>query len=113
IDVDVAVGGELAAEVGVAGGLFLVEAEVLEEDDVAVGHLLDCKPGGIIDAVAGGEGDGRPENLGELLGHGLERVLGLVAGPLRAAEMTHEDRAAAAVDDAADGGDGSTDTAIV
>jgi hypothetical protein len=86
---DVAVGGELLRDLGVVLLLALVEADVLEHQDVAgldAGDgLLGLLAVGVVDElhVIAGE-------LGELVGGGLERELGLGAVALGAAEVAHE-----------------------
>ena len=72
--------------------LFLVEAGVLQAEDVAILHRGDGLGSGLADAVVG-EGDRLVDDLRQCGGDGLERILGVAAlGP---AEMGEQDDLAA------------------
>ena len=96
VDVNVGQFGEQLGEVGVVLFLFLVEAEIFQEQDFAVleggGELFD----GGADAVVG-ELHGLAEELGEAGGAGLEGVFGF-GSALGSAEVGHEDEASAAAE---------------
>jgi hypothetical protein len=102
VAVGIAVRRELPGEGGVALLLGLVEAEVLEQEDLAGLHGPHAGRGLLIDAVARWERDGAAQELGEAVGAGLERELGLDTLALGTAQVGHQDGAAPAVQDAAD-----------
>ena len=127
VDVDVAEGGQLFAEFGngvfvsfglvavfVLGAAFFfdVEAEVLEEDDLAIRGGID---GGLdlrTDTV-GGEGDIFLEEFFEFGHDGFQAVLG-VCFAVGSTQVGHEDDGfGAMVDCVLDGGDGADDTLVV
>ena len=78
-DEDVAIGGEGLGDLGVVLLLALVEADVLENQDLAG---LDRGNGlsGLLAIGVGDEGDVQAGELGKLGGDGLEGELGLEAG---------------------------------
>jgi hypothetical protein len=86
---DVTVGGELLGDLGVVLLLALVEADILEDEDVArldLGDgLLSLLAVGVVDELHFVAGE-----LSELLCCRLEGELGLGAIALGAAEMAHE-----------------------
>lgn len=95
------------------GSLLLgVEAEVLQEDNLAVLGLGDVLLGLLSDAVLE-EGDGLGDERLELLGDGSERVL-VDDVTVGAAEVRHEDHGRSSiVESVLDGRDGSGDTLLV
>ena len=109
---DVAVGGEDLGDLGVVLLLALVEADVLEDEDLAVSEGIDGGLGllavGVVDELHVIAGD-----LGELVGGRLEGELGLGAVALGAAEVAHEDDLGALVLEVLDGGDGGADAGVV
>ena len=132
VAVDVAVGGEhlghllaLGLELGLGGlnllvghvvglldlgGLFLVEAGVLKHQ-----HFAGLEGGGLVGGLeaVGREGHGLVQALGEILGDGLERELGLVALALRTAQVAHQHQRAAVVEHVLDGGQGALNAGVV
>ena len=60
-------GGEFGATFVGLGRLTGVESEILQEDDVAVGHRIDCGVGGLAHRV-GGEGDRPAEDFAQASG---------------------------------------------
>jgi len=132
IAIDVAVGGELLGELELLffhrslfrlilffghvvlfldlALLFRVEAGVFEHEDVAGFHGGDFFVG--VGAV-GGEGDRFAEHFGEVFGDGLEAEIGFIAFFGRAAEVAHQDEAAAVVEDVFDRGEGAGDPGVV
>ena len=94
--------GERAAQVVVLAGLAGVEADVLQQGDVAVGESRDRLGGRRPDRVVG-ERDRRTEQLAEPLGHRRQgvAVLGLALGP---AEVGHHDDPGTRLRQLADGG---------
>ena len=109
---DVAVGSELLGDLGVVLLLALVEADVLEHQDVTRLDLGNGSSGllavGVVNelhVIAG--------KLGELLGGRLERELGLGTVALGAAEVAHEHDAGAVLLEVLDGGDGGLDARVV
>ncbi len=111
VDVDLGEGGEALGEGGVVPLLARVEAGVLEDEDVAVGERRHGRLGHRADAV-GGEGDGRAEELPELLRHRGERVL-RVGRPLRLAEVGGEDDPRSLLAGEADRREGLRDPRVV
>ena len=109
---DVAVGRERLGDLGVVLLLALVEADVLEDEDLAILEGVDGGLGllavGVVDelhVIAG--------NLGELVGGRLEGELGLGAVALGAAEVAHEDDLGALVLEVLDGRDGGAHAGVV
>ncbi len=92
--------GELGGEEGIVLLLALVEARVLQNQDVAILHRRDRLFGGGTDAVIG-EGDRLAQHLADGGDHLLQRIL-RVGSVLRAAEVGEQDRLAAGVDDVED-----------
>ena len=89
VDVDVRQLGELTTERFVVLLFFRVEAEVLEQADVASAQVVDDLLGRVADAVFG-QGHVLAEELGETRGGGLEAQPGI--GPLlRPAEVARAD----------------------
>ncbi len=80
--------------------LFLVEAGVLQAEDVAVLHGRDGRCRSFADAVVG-EGDRLVDDLRQCFGDGLERILGVAS--LRPAEMREQDHLAALAGNLGDG----------
>ena len=107
VHVDVGERSELAREGRIVLLLFLVEAEVLEQQQLAVAKLL----GGGADAVRS-EGDRAPEQLGQTLRHRPQRELGLRRA-LRPAQMRGEHHAGAAGQQAPQRAERSTDARVV
>jgi hypothetical protein len=98
---------------GVLGGTLLlgVEAQVLQEDDLATGSLVDGLLNLGTNAVLG-EGNVLPEELGELSHDGLQAILGVDLA-IGAAKVGHQDHGlSAVVDGILDSGQG-TDNALV
>jgi branched-subunit amino acid aminotransferase/4-amino-4-deoxychorismate lyase len=81
-----------------------VEAQVLEQRHLArlqgSARLLHLGPHAVIEEL-----DGLAEELREPVRHRLQRVLGVVALPVRAAEMAHEHEVSALVEHVLDGGE--------
>ena len=100
VDVDVAQLGELGDELRLVLFFRLVEAGVLEAENVAVLHRRDRLGGRFADAV-GGESDRPFDHVRHRRGDGLEGE-GWVGLALRAAQMGHEDDFAALVGDLED-----------
>ncbi len=90
VDVDVAQGRELVDEACLVLLFFLVEAEVLEQQHVAVLERTHGILGGDADAVVG-EGDGLADRLGKRLDQRLQRHPrhALAIGPAEVAEHDH------------------------
>ena len=107
-DEDVAVRSERLGDLGVVLLLALVEADVLENEDLAGLESLDSGSG-LLAVRVGDEGHIKAGKLGELGGDGLEGELGLEAGAVRTAEVAHEDDAGVVVDQVLDGREGSVD----
>ena len=100
VDPDVAELGQLGDEGRIVLLFLLVEAGVLQAEDVAVLHRRDGLGRGLADAVVG-EGDRLLDHLRQRGGDGLQRILGVAA--LRPAEMREQDHLAALVGDLGDG----------
>ena len=114
-DVDVREGGELVGE-GAALGVVLarltgVEAQVLDDRDLAVGEAGDGGPGGLADRV-GREGHVRPEEFTEARG-GRGEGEGRVRGALGAAQVGGDDDPGARVGEGLDRGQHGADAAVV
>ncbi len=111
VDIDIAELGELFGEVRLVLFLFLVEADVFEQQHVAVLQRIGRLLGLGADAVAG-ELHRFAQKLAEPVGARLERILGLrpALGP---AKVRHEDHPAAAIDDVLDRRQRHDDTPIV
>lgn len=123
-DVDVTEGSQALAELldiglvgldllalGILGGALLlgVEAQVLEQNNLATGGLVDGLLGLSTDTVIS-EGDALSEKLLEHGHDGLQAVLGVDLA-IGAAEVGHEDNGlGAVVDGILDGGEGTDDT---
>ncbi len=114
-DEDVCERGELAGELGALvvglGGLAGVEAEVLEEQHLAVLERRGLGLGVVADGVLG-EDDVGAEHLAEALRDRREGVLGL-GGALGAAEVGADDDAGAGVGQALDRRGRGADAAVV
>lgn len=98
----------------VLGGTLLlnVEAQVLEEDDLAVGGLVDEVLDVLTDAVVG-ELDVLAEQLLELGDDGLQAVLGVLLS-IGTAQVGHQDDGLGAiVDSVLDGGNGTGNTLVI
>ena len=109
---DVAIGGKGLGDLGVVLLLALVEADVLEHQDVArlerghgLGGLLAI---GVVDEIHVEAGE-----LSELVGSRLERELGLGAIALGATEMAHENDLGVVLLQILDGGDGGAHAGVV
>ena len=100
VDIDVAELGHLLDESRIVLLLALVEAGVLEQEDVAVLHFGDGVGGDLPDAVVR-EGDRALDDLGDRGSDGLQRIF-LVPGAFRPAEMGEQDHLAALVGDFGD-----------
>lgn len=127
VDVDVSQGSQSLAELGdggsvsldllalgVLGAAFLlgVEAQVLEENDLTTGGLVDGLLGLGADAVLGEE-DGLAQQLLELGDDGLQAVLGVDLA-VGTAQVGHEDNGLGAIlNGVLDGGQGTDDTLVV
>ncbi len=113
--VDVRQGGELVGELAalgvVPGGLARVEAQVLDDRDLAGFEAADRVVGGGADGVLG-ERDRRAEEFGEALGR-LEEGEGRVRGALGAAQVRGHDHLGARLDEGLDGGQHGADAAVV
>ena len=111
VDVDVAQRRQLLGEPGVVAGLLRVEAEVLEQQDVAGPERGRGLRGRGADAVVRGR-DGAAEQLGEARRHGrhAQPVDHLPLGP---AEVGHEHDRAALVEQVRDRGQGGADARVV
>ena len=111
-DEDVAVGSEGLGDLGVVLLLALVEADVLEDEDVAglegVDGLLGLLAVGVLDELHVEAGE-----LSELLGGGAQGKLGLEAGAIGTAKVAHQDDLGVVLLEVADGGDGRTDAGVV
>ena len=83
VDVDVGQRGVALRQLGVVLRLARLEADVLEHHDVPVGHVVE----------GGRQHDLLPQQLGEPVGRGPERVL--LLAPLRPAEVRGEQQARA------------------
>ncbi len=107
IDVEFGALGELGGEGGVVGLFLVVEAGVLEQEDIPVLEHAGGLLGLFADTIVG-EGDGAAEEVGEGGGDGPEGHGGLAFafGP---AEVGAEDEAGAAVDEELEGGEGFLD----
>ena len=103
--------GERAADGVVLARLALVEADVLEHGHLAVlqrrGDPLRLGADGVV-----GEQHGRAEQLGEALGHGLQRVGG-VRRTLRPAEVRGDEHARTGTGELLDGRDAGAHAAVV
>ncbi|BFO20549.1 hypothetical protein SHKM778_69370 [Streptomyces sp. KM77-8] len=113
--VDVGEGGEPVGEVAalgvVLGRLTGVEAEVLDDGDLAVGKAGDGGGGGLADGV-GRERHAGAEEFIEARGGRGEREGG-VRGALGAAQVRADDHAGARLGEGPDGGQHGADTAVV
>ena len=106
---DVTIGSELLGDLGIVLLLTLIEADVLENEDLARldgGNSLSS----LLAVGVGDKGNVETRELSELLGDRLEGQLGLEAGALGTAEMAHEDDASVVLNEVVDGGQGSLDT---
>ena len=105
---DVTIGSELLGDLGIVLLLTLIEADVLENEDLA---RLDGGNGlgGLLTIRVGNKSNVKARELGELLGDRLEGELGLEASALGTAEVAHEDDASVVLDEILDGGKGSLD----
>lgn len=126
-DVDITQGSQSLAELGdlvlvgldllalgILGAALLlgVEAQVLKENDLTTGGLVDSLLDLLADAVFR-EDDALAEQLLELGNDGLQAVLGVLLA-VGAAEVGHEDnRLGAILDGVLDGGQGTDDTLVV
>ena len=100
VDVDLGQGRELIGEGGIVLLLPGMEAEVLEQDDLAGVHVADQLLDLRADAVAG-EADRLAEQRDQLLGHRQQGVA-RIALPLGAPEMGGEDHHGAGAGELAD-----------
>ena len=105
---DIAVGSEGLGDLGIVLLLTLVEADVLENEDLARLDSGDSL-GSLLAVGVGDKGNVETGELSELLGDGLEGELGLEAGAIGTAEVAHEDDASIVLDEVVDGGQGSLD----
>ena len=107
--------GELGGERGALGvdlgGLARVEADVLEQGDLAVLQRGDGRLGGLADDVRR-ERDGLAEQLAEAGGDGRERVL-VLGRALGAAEVRGHDDARAGVEQRLERRERRADAAVV
>ena len=90
VDVDFAERRQRACEIGIVRFLLGMEANVLEQQDVAVLQFGDRVGGDVADAVAG-ERDRRAEPLVQFGRHRTQRH-GRHGFPVRAAEVREDDR---------------------
>ncbi len=111
VDVEVAELGEAFDDRRVVLFLALVEAGVLEQQDVAVLHFGDGGGGDVADAV-GRKADRTADDLGDGGGDGTQRIL-LVRAALGTAEMREQDHLAALVGDLGDGRGDALDARLV
>ena len=114
-DEDIGQGGELSGE-GLALGVVLrglgsVEADVLQQDDLAVTGCGDSGLGGLTDGVLGERHLGTG-HLSEALGHGGQGVVG-VGLALGTPEVGGDDDLGTGVEQGAQGGQSGLDTAVV
>ena len=108
--------GELAAGRVILAGLGGLEADVLQQGDVAVGEL-GHDPGGVRPDHVGGEGDGPAEQLAEPRcdrpqGRAARGPLGIVRA-LGPAQVRHDDHPGPAVDQLLDRRQARPDPAVV
>ena len=101
VDIEIAELGEFGDKGRIVLLLALVKAGVLEEQHVAVLHPGDRVSGGLADAV-GGEGDRPPDDAGDGVSDGSERI-GLVRPALGPAKVRQKDDLAALGGDLLDG----------
>jgi len=111
VDVEVGDGGKLRCEVRIVLLLLLVEAEVLEQEDVAIRHLRDRGLHIVTDAVIH-FGDRAVHELGQPGGNRVQPK-GINGFSLRPSQMRAQDDFRPMVHQVRDGGDGGTDAAIV
>jgi len=89
-----------------------VETEVLKQDDLTTGGLVDSLLGFLANRVLS-EDNAAAQELLELRDNGLQTVLGIDLA-IRTAEMGHEDDGLGAIlDGVLDGGEGTDDTLVV
>ncbi len=103
--------GELTALGVVLGGLAGVEAQVLDDRDLAGLEAVDRVVGGGADGVLG-ERDRGAEEFGEPLG-GRQQREGQVRSTLGAAQVRGDDHLGARVGEGLDGGQNGADAAVV
>ena len=103
--------GERAALGVVLAGLAGVEADVLQQRDLAVGEAVDRRAGRVADGV-GGERDVGAEQLAEPGGHRAQRVA-VLGRALRAAEVGGHDHPGAGVGERLDRRHAGPDPAVV
>ena len=102
----------LALGILVAALLLGVEAQVLQEDDLATRGLVDDLLDLLANAVLG-EDDAAAEQLLQLGNHGLQAVL-VVLLAIRTTQVGHEDdRLGTILDGVLDGGQGTDNTLVV
>ena len=94
VDIKFAIGGQLAGKVHVVSLLAGVEANIFQQQNVAVDHMPDCLSGRLSDTVLG-EMHPVVEHLLDDAGDGAERHA-VVDLTLRAAEMCHQNHPGAA-----------------
>ena len=111
VAIDVAVAGKGLGELGVVALLFLVEPDVLQEEDLTRLEGLDLGLDLASDDI-GGELDGDAEQLLELLGDGGHGEVGVLLS-LRAAEVAHDDEAGTLLEDVLDSGQSRLDPGVV
>ena len=110
-DEDVSQGSQFLGEFGVVLLLFLAEAQVLHQHDLAGlqsgGHLL-----GVGAHHVGGHGHGDAQQLLQVLPGGVQGVL-LLPLPLGTAQVRGQDDGGILLQQVADGGDGGDDAGVV
>ena len=106
---DVAIRSESLGDLGIVLLLALVEADVLEHEDLA---RLKSGNGvsGLLAIGVVNKGDVETGELGELGGNRSERELGLGAVALGTTKVAHEDNAGVVLDKVLNGGQSSDDT---
>ena len=111
VDEEVGRRGELLRELGHVLLLLLVEARVLEEEHVAVGHLADARGDAVADAVRRHH-DVLAEQLRQARSHGAEREL-VLGAVLRAAQVGRQQHLRALLHEVLDGRHRRADARVV
>ena len=111
VDVQVSDGSELLGELRVVLLLFLVEADIFEEEDITIAEASDSLDNLVTDAVVG-LGHLLAQELGETGDEGGEAELVLGAA-LGAAQVRGEHNLGTVVGEVLEGGDGSADAGVV